>query len=204
MDKDKEDRNAGWILAMVYVGLLPIVVSIVAFWPSVPLILRRLGTSEAASWSQAIGSVAAVFAAIHAATIPVRAEERRRRQERVDFINGVIDAIQISLIKNEAIYTAIHARDMIGFKNAVALISHNENATLMAFTELPVDRWPSSILYAHVGALLGYQSRFVEKCRSAVGDLHTEGRYWTWLDRSRRDVQEAENRALNSAGRLEP
>lgn len=49
---------------MVYVFLLPLGVSGLAFWERAPLILTRLATEVSAAWAQAICSVVAIFAAI--------------------------------------------------------------------------------------------------------------------------------------------
>jgi hypothetical protein len=49
---------------MIYVLLLPLVAALIALWPDVPTVLRRLGTSEAASWFQAIGGLATIITTV--------------------------------------------------------------------------------------------------------------------------------------------
>jgi hypothetical protein len=56
---------------------MPLACGLIAQWPHVPIILRRLGTSEAAAWVQAIGSVAAICGAIWIA----QTSERRRMED---------------------------------------------------------------------------------------------------------------------------
>jgi len=66
----------GWILAMVYVTVAPLIYGTVAFWPQMPELLHRLGGQTAAAWMQAIGSLAAIAVAI---AVPWRMEVERQQ-----------------------------------------------------------------------------------------------------------------------------
>lgn len=65
------------VAAMVYVVLLPLVMGILAFWPQMPEILRRIGSQTGAAWVQAIGSLIVIGTGVGGLLYQ---EERRDRE----------------------------------------------------------------------------------------------------------------------------
>jgi hypothetical protein len=102
----------GWILAMVYVTLAPIVFGMLAFWPQMPTVLHRLGSQTTAAWVQGIGSLLAICAAIgiaqHQAALARRDAERRAQEARNaaarqlgTLVRIAANALEVRLIDDE-------------------------------------------------------------------------------------------------------
>jgi len=53
----------GWIMAMVYVTVAPLVYGMLAFWPQMPKVLHYLGSQTMAAWVQGVGTIAAIAGA---------------------------------------------------------------------------------------------------------------------------------------------
>lgn len=115
-----------------------------------------------AAWAQAIGSVAAIFAAIHAATIPVRAEEKRRNLERWTFLDAVDQGANAAAQSLIDINSGIAGRNGILTYIAARTFRRAEMITLRGQMRVPIERWPTALLFSRCEALLGAIDELIE------------------------------------------
>lgn len=100
----------GWILAMAYVALAPLVLGIAAQGDRAPALFKALGGQTAAAWIQAVGSVAAIFAA-------VALQDRERRATDRGTLADQIEAINALSVRCTGTVVRIHSRAVAGQLN---------------------------------------------------------------------------------------
>jgi hypothetical protein len=89
----------GWIIAMVYVTSMPLILGVAAQGDRAPVAFKALTSQTAAAWIQAVGSVAAIFAAIALQDRERRAAEKESLADQIEAINALSQACASTVVR---------------------------------------------------------------------------------------------------------
>lgn len=131
--------------------------------------------SDAASWAQAIGTVAAILATIAMTNRQLNAA----RQDRIDLIEAIAEAMRIALDTWTDVETAVANRNVLDLIAAYGVLKIERWKAMNRFVDLDIDRWPNALYYTHAMELRGAFDRFnTAVAPLASGDIPPDDDRW--------------------------
>jgi hypothetical protein len=111
-------------------------------------------SSQMADWVQGLGTVGAILGTAWIASFPLKAEVRRRQEDRLELLNTISETVEVVLSELEPILLGLEARD----RNAVDQAWEQwrvgpPNAMFDTLLAMPTSSWPSPRLYRDVAKL---------------------------------------------------
>lgn len=191
--------SPAWIaITLVAVGAIIWVV-----WAAPP----PADSDDWAAWFQGGGTIFAVTVALWAGGVETRAASRRRRDERLDFVNGAIDAVQYADACLDDLLIAIRRRDIASIDVALPLIrSQVPHAPLFKLLAEPLSAWPSSMIYTRAVRFDAAMRKLMSADSSPYHDMRDKDpmRMWAQLDFQMNEFSAGDRDLRAMLGKVDP
>ncbi len=151
--------------------------------------------SEPAAWAQAGGSIEALLISVYVGQMALEADERRRRGAKVDFVEAITTSVDMALNNAEPIRFAIRDHNLNQLKGQIGGLDQGALEPLHLILGLPIDRWPSVVLFTRVRAVQWQLQALLDQVRRDLPSAHVpENNFFTRiyaLEAALRSVEDA-------------
>jgi hypothetical protein len=141
---------------------------VLTLWGAAFVTVFKLENKELAAWAQAIGTVGAIFVTAHYATKQISAQDRMRREEKIDLLEAIQQAADYSMDRFHLIELSLQSFNVDELRITLHTSEHFHAEVFDHFLAMPAERWPSAFVYLRAQQFARAQRAFLKTVRAVA------------------------------------